>query len=1062
MNHVLKKDTKIIIVMICLLLGFVSLTFAQSIQVRGKVIDESGEGIIGASVMQKGATNVGTATDVNGDFTLNVPGNATLVISYLGYVSQEVRVNNQTNLSIRLSEDLQALDEVVVTGYTTQRRLDLTGSVAAVTNKDIVVTKNENVVNMLTGKLPGVRISQRSSRPGSYDAVIDIRGFNTNDNSRRSSPLFVIDGVTRDYDYFARMDPEEIESVSVLKDGSAAIYGVRAANGVFLVTTKKGTPQQGKVDITYTGNFTAQTFLYMPDGISPVDLFTLREEWLWQQFNNNYLVKRPTNADPVERQQYIDGKPGYNWIDLLLNDVTPQHQHNLSINGGNERLAYFFSLGYLNQQSAFSSGDYWSDRYNFRSNVDAQITNRLKARVSTGAVLTTNYEVRGSGWTDFKQIWLASPLTPFYANDNPLYFNGDNSRLFENNNMLAQTDADVMGYNLQKQRRLNGALSLTYDIPGVKGLSASAMYDYSLSLPDTKTYRKTYSLYNYNPVTDVYTPSVRSSPAGVTRSTTINYGTNMQLRLNYINRFGNHDVNALLLFEETYVENDNFSAYRDLLLSSDQLFAGERNGNTNASATGNQVYDRLSQAIVGQFAYNYSGKYLADFRFRYDGSSKFPADSRWGFFPSISLGWRLSEEGFLKNNFEFLSNLKLRASYGELGDDNATDNYPSTFVGYNIDGGNVAWYYNSVLTNGVSTTGIPNPNLTWYKAKMYNIAMDFGVLSNKLTGTLDIFKRDRSGLLARRGSLIPGTTGAELPLENLDSDRIWGYELELQHHNRVGGINYFVNGQISATKMMRTHYTETPANNSYDKWRNKTSGRYTNIWWSWESGGMFKSIDEIRSYTTVPMPQGALPGDWYGIDWNGDGVIDNTDQHPVALQALPLFNYGITTGASWKSFDIALNFQGAYGSQVRYSEVLIEPNPWGEQFTNILYWWTDRWHPEDPNADFFHPDTKWVEGYYPITGHDSRRVGTNLIENASYLRLKTLEFGYTIPKTLVSKAGIKDLRIYVSGYNLLTFTPIKNVDPERPGSAGGNSTAYEQFYNYPINRTYTVGASIKF
>ncbi|MDR2120675.1 MAG: TonB-dependent receptor [Tannerella sp.] len=1042
--------TKMILVALSTWLACLAFTlpgYAQTKTVAGVVTDEHDEPVIGAAILVVG-TSRGTVTDVDGRFSFDVPANAVLQISYMGYVTQRIRVGTSSVLNIKLEVDETNLDEVVVIGYGTQRKATLTGAISAVKNEEIIATKNESVVNMLTGKLPGVRIAQKSSQPGDYDTHIDIRGMGT--------PLFVVDGIPRDKDYFFRMDPEEIESISVLKDGSAAIYGLRAANGVMLITTKSGTAQDGKVDITYTGNQTFQQFLYVPEGVSATEYMTLRNEQNWQDFGGNYLIRRNPVYPQDQFDPYLSGeKQSYNWMDAVFKKTTPQQQHNLSVNGGSEKLRYFFNLGYGKQEGSYRSGDLYADRWNIRTNVDAQITSRLKARVSLGAILTSTHKPNGTGWTTYKSAWLLRPDASIYANDNPLYLNGNQNVLYDGHNMVAETDADYVGYELNKQRRLNGTMVLTYDIPGVKGLSAKASYDYTLSMPDNTNYRSTYKLYVYNPGTDTYAASEKNTPASVSRSVNFNYNTNLQAGLNYSNTFDRHSVNGLLLFEETYATWESFNASRELMINSEYLFAGE---DKNQKGTGGEIADILSQSLVGRVGYDFGGKYMADFQFRYDGSSKFPEGSRWGFFPSVSAGWRISEEAFVKDKFDWLNNLKLRASYGEMGDDGSARNYPSTYVGFGLSN-NVGWYFDNTLNGGVNPPGIPNPKLTWYAIKMYNAGVDFQLWKGLLGGALEIYRRDRSGLLATSSAVIPGTVGASLPQENLNSDRSFGWEISLEHRNKIGDFNYFINPQVSATKQMRTYWLETPAGNSYDYWRNRTSGRYDNIWWGNESGGMFTSYDEIRNFY-LPQGQGAVPGDWWNMDWNEDGVVNGNDDHPIASRGLPVFNYGISTGGSWRNFDLTMNFQGAYGVYVQYAEVLTEALAFGGQ--NTLTWFMDRWRPEDPNADYFNPNTKWIEGYYPVTGHDGRRTGTNSVQDASYMRLKTLELGYSLPKKLVAKAGIKNLRIYLSGYNLLTFTGLHDVDPERPGSAGGASTDYIQFYNYPINRTYTVGASIKF
>ncbi|MDR0700141.1 MAG: TonB-dependent receptor [Tannerella sp.] len=1027
--------------------AFIVPGYAQTRKVTGVVTDENSEVIIGASIFVVG-TSRGTVTDADGNFSIDVPENAVLQVSYVGYETQSIRVGTSSTLSIKMVVSETSLEEVVVVGYGTQRKATLTGAISSIRSQEIIATKNESVVNMLTGKLPGVRITQKSSEPGAYDTQIDIRGM--------GEPLFVIDGIPRSKDYFYRMDPEEIDQFSVLKDGSAAIYGLRAANGVVLVTTKSGEAQGGKVDITYTGNYTFQQFLYVPEGISATEYMTLRNEQNWQDFGGNYLNRRNPIYPQDQFEPYLTGqKQSSDWMNAVFRKTTPQQQHNLTVNGGTERLRYFFNLGYGKQEGSYKSGDLYSDRWNLRTNVDAQITNRLKAKISLGAILTSTHKPNGTGWTTYKSTWLLRPDASIYANNNPLYLNGDQNVLYDGHNMVAETDADYVGYELNKQRRLNGALTLTYDIPGIKGLSAKALYDYSFTLPDNTNYRSTYNLYTYNPNTDTYLASEKNVPASVTRSVNFDYATTMQLGLDYKNTFGVHNVNGLLLFEETYSTWDSFSAFRELMVNSEYLFAGE---DQNQRASGGGVGDRLNQSVVGKLGYDFSGKYMADFQFRYDGSSRFPEGSRWGFFPSVSAGWRISEESFLKDKIDYLTNLKLRASYGKMGDDSSASNYPSTYVGFNLNN-NVGWYFNNVLNGGVNPPGIPNPKLTWYTIEMYNAGLDFQLWKGLLGGTLELYKRDRSGLLATSSAVIPGTVGASLPQENLNSDRSFGWEISLEHQNKIGNVNYYVKPQISATKQMRTYWLETPASNSYDHWRNRSSGRYTQIWWGNESGGMFTNYDDIRNFY-LPQGQGAVPGDWWNVDWNEDGVVNGSDDHPIANYGLPVFNYGISTGGSWNNFDLTMNFQGAYGVYVQYAEVLTEALAFGGQ--NTLTWFMDRWRPEDSNADYFHPDTKWVEGFYPVTGHDGRRTGSNNVQDASYVRLKTLELGYTLPKKLVNRLGVKNLRIYLSGYNLLTFTGLHEVDPERPGSSGGASSNYVDFYNYPINRTFTMGASVKF
>jgi len=1018
----------------------------QQITVKGKVIDSEGNPLPGVNIVEKGTTT-GAVSDITGAFSINVSSDkSVLVFSFIGFISQEVTVGTQTTINLTLLLQATGLEEVVVVGYSTQKKATLTGAVVSIKSDELVVTKNENAVNMLTGKLTGVRVAQKSSAPGDYNSVIDIRGMGT--------PLFVVDGVTRDQAYFARMQADEIESISVLKDGSAAIYGLRAANGVILITTKGGTAQDGKVDISYSGNYSVQQFLKVPNGVPALDYMMLRNENVWQNFTNNYLVRQSPYFTQAAMQPYIDGKPSYDWMGAVFNKSTPEHQQNLSIDGGSDKLRYFMNLSYFSQEGSYSSRDYKSDRWNFRMNVDAQITKRLKAKALVGAILDETTRPNGTGWTTYKAAWLMRPDIAIYANDNPLYLNGETPGLYDGDNMVAKTNSDIVGYSINKNRRLNGTLQLNYDIPGIKGLSAKGSYDYSLSLPDNTDYKKSYFLYVYNSGTDVYTPTTKNAPSTIQRRTDIDYDTDMQLGLYYNNKFGKHSINSFLIFQEAYTNFEWFSAYREILIASEYLFAGE---DLNQRAIGGTPGDRLSKSVIGSLTYDYSGKYLLDIRFRYDGSSRFPKGSQWGFFPSVSAGWRISEESFMKDNLPLISNLKLRASYGKMGDDGSAGNYPPV-LGYGLSS-SIGWQFNEVLNGGLQPQALPNPNLTWYEINSYNIALDFGILKNTLSGSFELYRRDRTGLLATSTAVVPGTVGANLPQENLNSDRNFGWEFSLDYRNKINNFYYSVSPQISSTRSMRTDWIESVANNQYDYWRNRTSGRYNNIWWGNESEKMFTSIEEIRNYNR-PMEQGSTPGDWILNDWNGDGVVNGNDDHPIATTGLPLFNYGINLGGSWKNLDFTMNWAGSYGVFIQYRENLVQPLPFNGQ--NTLSYFLDRWRPADPNADFFSPSTEWIPGYFPVTGHDGRRTGTNLVQDASYARLKTIEIGYTLPKDLLSKLKIKNLRVYMSGYNLLTLTPLKNIDPERPGEVGGASSSSVDVYQYPVNKTYTLGASIKF
>ena len=1048
----------------------------QQISITGIVVDNQGEPLPGVNVMVKGTT-IGVVTNIDGKFSINVPNeDAVILLSFVGFNKKEIVVGSNRDFNITMDEDARQIDELVVTGYGAQRKSTLTGSISSVSNQQLTVTKNENVVNMLAGKMPGLRISQRTAQPGQYNTKIDVRGYG-------ADPLFVVDGVPRDKAFFSRMDSEEIETITLLKDASAAIYGIRASNGVMLITTKSGMAQDGKVDISYNGNVSLQQMIYIPNTYTKHEWMTLRNEQQWKNLDwQNYW--QGTSRTPVHSPEELEAaknSPEYNWQKKVFREVTPQTQHNLSVNGGSDKLRYYFNLGYQRQDGCYSSGSLWADRWNFRSNVDAKITQRLSARVAIGATLGNLHEPNGGLWDVYKATWLAIPGTPFYANDNPEYLNGYTQYNPEFTNLIGKMDSDYVGGFHKKDRRMNGSLTLTYEIPGIKGLSVRAFYDYFLRLEDESRFQKkyeTYRYYEYDPVTEEYIDEYKLAKIENTNDEKLrntirrrfDYGkdTNMQLQMIYNNRFGQHSVDATIVYEEMFSEWEDFNAARYLTLSTKYLSGGDSEGQTS---NGGGPGDRSQRSWIGKFNYDFAGKYLLDFIFRFDATSKWPKDTRWGFFPGVSVGYRISEEDFIKNNFDFVSNIKIRASYAKLASEEGMGhNYPEVFSGYDSWNRGGWFFEDGVPTQGIRPTAIPNLYLTWVDVITKNIGIDFDFFKGKLYGSADLFQRDRDGLLAQSSAVVPGTVGAVLPRENLEADQNFGWEIVLGHRNSYNDLSYFVSGQMSFTRRKWVRKLEEPASHSYDHWRHRYSGRYHNddFWWGQESGGMFTSLDEIRNYQATPMGQGTLPGDWWRVDWNGDGVINGEDDHPIATKGLPYFNYGVSLGASYRTnfgiFDLTALFQGAYKVYMQLTEVFVEPLPFGGQ--NSLNWFMDRWHPEDGETDWFHPDTKWVSGYYPITGNGGRREGTNQVMNASYCRLKTLEIGYTLPNTLLEKIKIKTLRVYFSGYNLLTFTPLRNIDPERPSSearaGGAEDGGAVQMYMYPNNKTYTIGLNIKF
>lgn len=1025
------------------------------ITVTGMVRDTAGQPLERVNVHVKGTTN-GITTDTHGKFTLNVSNKqAVLQFTYLGYLSQEVVVGNQTSFEIGLAVQINSLTDIVVLGYgQTQTRTRVTGAVSTIKGDEIMITKNENVINMLTGKVPGMRILQKSSEPGAYDNVFDIRGL--------GNPLVVIDGVPRGGGDLSRMDPNEIDNISVLKDATAAIYGVRAANGVILVTTKKGfKAQNGKFDITYSVNQSWQQFLHSPHSVNAIDYMMLKNEQTKRDFGKNFFIMRPPAFSAADMELYRNGTlQSSDWVGATMKDFAPETQHTLSLNGGGERINYFFNLGYMKQDGMFKSGDMNYDRFNFRSNINAKITDRLRASILTSGYMDTKNQPGGRGvWEMFKYTWNQLPTDQIYANNNPAYPHV----ITDNANPVVITNSDIVGYQSYKNKNFQGQLALDYDVPGIKGLTARGMYNYGFNISDNTMVNKAFKLYSYDPQNDTYKVTPVASPSTVNRSYWNNTSTLFQLSLNYNRRFHDaHNVTALLLYEESNSKVDNFSAQREFSLDIPYLFAGDLN-NQRGYMDGNGLSQIVTKGIVGRIGYDYKAKYIVDFSFRQDGSSKFVNSHQWGFFPAASVGWRLSEEPFMQQliSRNILSNLKIRGSYGKTGDDAAAAF--QSFPGYDyprdgyIMGGN--------FVNGLASRGIVNPDLTWSTAKTLNIGLDVELYRGMIGASVDYFVRNRDGLPDTRSTSLPGTVGARLPQENLRSDRTRGIEVALTHRHHFGDFAYYINANIASTRTMLVHREETRAGNSYENWKNSQENRYTNIWWGREYAGQFTSYDEIYNHgvNTGGGNQNVVPGDYYYKDVNNDGVIDNKDEVPIATRDIPMVNYGMTLGASWKNIDFSMLLQGATQFYVQYAEQMASPLMYEQ---SALVQFLDRWHTLDPNADVFDPNTKWVPGFYPAMGSPDA-TGTKAVQNASYLRIKSLEIGYRLPKAWLKKVGIGNVRVYVNSYNLSTFTALKNSDPEHPGEVqdpkNGDQWNYSQGgYKYPMNRTYSIGASVTF
>lgn len=1030
---------------------------AQQTVISGVITDDRNNPLPGVSIQVKG-TKTGVTTKADGSFSLSVANTqqAILIVSLIGYDRTEIAVAGRKQLQIILQAGQKKLDEVVVVGYGSQQKTRLTGAVATLKGDAIVTTRNENVQNMLTGKVAGVRVVQNSAEPGSFNNTFDIRGL--------GSPLVVIDGVPRDN--FQRLDANDIESISVLKDASAAVYGVRAANGVVLITTKKGKAGATRLAYSVTGGL--QYAAGLPRTLGATDWMTLANE---KAMHNPDGGVRPYTPDIFE--QYLNGTlKSTDWYPAVIRKAAPQTQHSLTASGGTDKMNYYISLGYLSQEGLFKSGDLRYKKFNVRSNISAKISSHLTAELQLSGITDTKDQPNADAWTVFQSLWRHPPYLPVYANNDPEHLNslGDNGP-----NALAISTASVSGYKKNNNKWFQGAFNLTYDVPAIQGLKAKALYSYDYYVADNKTFAKSYNLYLYEQVpntgTYFYNPKPFQTPSNVNRYYGANQNTLMQFSINYDHAFGDHTVGGLILYEESTRKGDNFYANRNLVLSSlDQLISGSAL-NQVAFQNKDGLFTLANKGLVGKAHYDFKAKYLLDLSFRYDGSSKFPPGKQWGFFPGVAAGWRISEEQFKRNisALSFIDNLKLRGSYGVMGDDGSSQfqfiqgyDFPASGSAAGLAGGYV---FNGTFNPALGFRNLPNPNITWFTAKTLDIGLDAELWNGLLGFQIDWFMRNRSGLLATRNLTLPGSLGAALPQENLNSDRSSGIELVLTHNNRIGKFNYRVSGNVSYTRTKWVYNERATAGNSYLNWRNNVNGRYNDIWWGWGTDGRFQSYEDIYHYNVNAGGgnRGAVPGDYIYEDWNHDGYIDDMDRHPIAstyngstnngtsTPNPPLINFGLSIGANYKGFDLDLLFQGVGMKWISYPEALASPLNFNG---NALDQFMDRWHPVDPTADPYNPNTQWVTGAYPYTGTTADPNSLFSVKNASYVRLKSVELGYTLPPSIIKTVGLQGVRVYVNGYNLLTVTGIRNVDPEHPADYYG--------YVYPLNKTVNIGANVTF
>lgn len=1018
--------------------------------IRGTVVDNLGEPVIGANIVEKGTTN-GTITDVNGNFSLEVSPNAVLEVSFIGYITQRTPVKG-TTVNITLREDAQALDEVVITGFgMSQKKESLTSAISLIDSKDIARSSASTSSGALVGKIAGVNSRQTDGRPGASTGL-QIRNMGT--------PLYVIDGIQTDEGQFNNIDFNDIEAISILKDASASIYGVRAANGVVVVTTKKGR-RNTKNTVTINARYGWQSASAFP---KPADAATYVSNWIQSETLQGVESqnRKYTMEDLGKWQQGTEkGYQSFDWYDFIW-QTSPQSYVSANVSGGSDKVNYYFSLGYIDQDAMIRNYGGFK-RYNTQLNIDSQVTERLKISASMNGRIESRVNPGVPGGDDY---WLPVfgtyrnlPTIRPFANDNPKYPALTSGNKDVNFGLL---NYETSGKYQDDWRVMQLTFNGEYKI--IDGLTAKAQFGFYYGQREQNNQENEWDLYRYDEDKDEYI--VVDGMHNPYRDRTIkrvqDITTNIQL--NYKKSFGDHHVDALVGMES--IKRDQPEHFIHSTPTSNTLHLIDVDEIVEFNDYGNRTEARLGYTFRAN--YDYASKYLLEFSGRYDGSWKFPPNHRWGFFPSASAGWRVSEEAFWKESklSNIVNDFKIRGSYGLLGDDNLGQNpnndnkdYYSAFdflEGYNYkDGGSTI---DGAYVVGSVPRGLPVTTISWIKAKILDIGFDVSFLNNRLSGQFDYFRRTRDGLPDRRYDvLIPAEAGFDLPYENLKSDVHKGYDLSIRWNDNVEDFYYSIGANMTYSRFLDWNQYKPRFGNSWHYYRNSIDERFGNLNWMLESDGQFQSWEEIASWPIDNDRQGnktIRPGDIKYVDQNGDGVINSMDERPLGYKegGTPIVNFGLNFSFQYKGFDLAFDLTGG-GLNSRYQD-FEQRNPFHDGGNNAQYYMEDTWH----LADIMDPNSTLIPGKYPTllignSGHSNYWKSDFWMHNVRYMKLRNLEFGYSLPKTILAKAFISDLRLYVSGQNLLTLTNTHGIDPEIENSAG---------LAYPTTRIINLGLTLKF
>lgn len=1039
--------------------------FAQNtIKVTGTVTDAEKQPVIGAAIMISGS-KTGTVTDTDGNFTLDVPSGTSLEVTSIGYQPKTVKA--APNMAIVLEEGSEQLEETVVVGFGTQKKASLTSAITNLQSEDIVSTKQADLMTSLQGKVPGLQIRQTSGDVGWFDQEISLRGF--------GAPLVIIDGVARgsksrkSYGWYndnnsstaalAELNPEDIESITVLKDASASIYGLGAQNGVILVTTKKG--QIGRPTVSYSNTLTFGVPTAMPD---EVDVATYME--IENEMRNNKKGTTPRFSQELI-DHYRNGDEGYDnkysWWDAIFKSHTFSQVHNLSLRGGNAATQYYVSANLTNGDALYraDTGDY--HRYGLTANFTTKITQSLSFTYQTNLNIS-DQEIPPANTTQNAMYYAGLTDRTLHATtkDNPNHFTDVGG---EHRNPLALMTSDVAGSKKDHDIVFRNNLDVKWEVPFVKGLviQGSAAYDVMN--------RKTRSLTLHFPIYDYETDKLAGyNPDKNEYSENWNHSVKYygRFQANYNRTFAeNHHVGATLAAEFTKNEYKSLSAGRQYgdFYTHDIIDQGDSSTATNGGSRSSSA----SGGYVARINYDYKGKYLVEVMGRYDGTYLYAQGHRWALFPSYSLGYRISDEPFFKAILPKVNNLKFRWSDGRTGySQGSAYGYISGF----------AKNGNTVFDDGGMVDGFANHSpaqtiISWAKVRMMDFGFDFEVWNGLLGGSVDWFWRKTSGIAAASTATVPDFYGISLPQMNLNKSENVGIDLTISHRNHIKKFNYRV--ALNATySRQRATYQEAENTKIYTSSANYYSSHMIGRWsdargaslYHWQSGNpQFTSWAEINdSKVKYGDHQQMVPGMYKLSDRNGDGTIDNKDVYYTWNEKNAPLQLGLILSGNWKHLDFNMTFN----CSALVSKAVPLAGGMGFGFFKTFYEnYMDRWHLADPSADPFDPASEWVSGYWPAlvpatSAYDGSPVTYRSNQpynyvNGTFLRLKSLEIGYTFSPAMLKKAHIRSLRVYANGTNLFTICNklLRPYDPER-------SVPYLGVSGTPLMRNYSFGLSVNF